>query len=266
MEIDAVSALIRDVAAEVILPRWQSLKPHEITEKARGDMVTAADHEAEALLEAALPDMLPGSKVLGEEAAAKSPDRFDYLHTAERLWIVDPVDGTNNFIKGQDRFAVMVALLWAGTVVASWIYLPALDQMAVAEHGSGAVLNDAPLVLNPALKRAGEMTAAAHVTRFPPDVRDRLKSRVKTFKTNKPAFCAGYDYLALAEGRRDLLLYYRTLAWDHAPGTLLVSEAGGYCKRLDGGFYDPAMNAKGLMSAVSPRAWQTGYDALFGAD
>lgn len=264
MEIDAVSALIRDVAAEVILPRWQSLKPHEITEKTRGDMVTAADHEAEALLEAALRDMVPGSMVLGEEAAAKYPDRFDYLHTSDRLWIVDPVDGTNNFIKGQDRFAVMVALLWSGKVAASWIYLPALDRMAVAEHGGGATLDGTRLILNPAPKRAEEMTVSAHVTRFPPDVRERLKSRARAFKANKPAFCAGYDYLALAEGRRDLLLYYRTLAWDHAPGTLLVSEAGGHCKRLDGALYDPADNARGLMSAASAEAWQTGYDALFG--
>lgn len=263
MEIDAVSDLIRDVAAEAIMPRWQALKPHEIDEKARGDMVTAADHEAEALLEPALADMLPGSDVLGEEAAAKDPGRFDYLHTAERLWIVDPVDGTNNFIKGQERFAVMVALLWQGEVAASWIYLPALDRMAVAEHGGGASLDGARLRLPPGPEQATEMTAAAHVTRFPEESRKVLKERVKTFKANKPAFCAGWDYLALAEGKRQLLLYYRTLAWDHAPGTLLVSEAGGHCRRLDGGLYDPAANAKGLMSAASPAAWQAGYDALF---
>ena len=263
MEIDAVSSLIRDVAADVILPRWQALEPHEITEKERGDMVTAADHEAEALLERALIALLPGSDALGEEAAAADPGRLDFLHTADRLWIIDPVDGTNNFVKGQDRFAVMVALLWEGTVAASWIYLPAFDRMAVAEHGSGATLDGSTLRIPPAPEEAGDMVAAAHISRFPKDMRDRLKANAKRFKANKPAFCAGWDYLALAQGQKDLLLYYRTLAWDHAPGTLIVNEAGGYCRCVDGSPYDPAVNAKGLMSATSPAAWKAGYDALF---
>lgn len=264
MEIDTVSALIREVAAEVVLPRWKSLEPHQITRKERGDMVTAADHEAEERLEKALGDLLPGASILGEEAAAADPERLDYLHTAERLWIIDPVDGTNNFIKGRETFAVMVALLRAGQVAASWIYLPAIDRMAVAERGSGASLDGKRLRMNPELKDATEMVAAAHISRFPEEVRDTLKVNAKRFKENKPAFCAGWDYVALAEGKRDLLLYYRTLAWDHAPGSLLIGEAGGHCRRLDGVVYDPAANAKGLMSAASPVLWQTGYKTLFG--
>ncbi|RMF09151.1 MAG: inositol monophosphatase, partial [Alphaproteobacteria bacterium] len=206
MEIDAVSAVIRDVAAQAILPRWQALAPHEISQKERGDMVTAADHEAERLLEDALTALLPGSAALGEEAAAADPARFDFLHNADRLWIIDPVDGTNNFIKGQDKFAVMVALLWEGRVAASWIYLPATDQMAVAEHGAGSVLDGRRLKMPVPLEVPADMVAAAHIARFPKDVREELRARVKRFKANKPAFCAGWDYLALAEGRRDMLL------------------------------------------------------------
>ncbi|MEX1147316.1 MAG: inositol monophosphatase family protein [Sphingomonadales bacterium] len=265
MEIDAVSQLIRNVAAEVVLPRWQSLEPHQISQKERGDMVTAADHEAEALLEDGLRALMPGAEVLGEEAAAANPAVLEHLHTAEHLWIIDPVDGTNNFIKGRETFAVMVALLTAGQAVASWIYLPVRDCMAVAEYGSGAQLDGRHL--RPAdrpVKSVGDMVAAAHITRFPDDIRPRLKSNAARFKANRPAFCAGWDYLALAEGRRDLLLYYRTLAWDHAPGSLLIGEAGGYCRTLDGGLYDPAQNARGLMSATCADTWRQGYAALFG--
>lgn len=265
MEIDAVSALIREVAAEVILPRWRALAPHEISQKERGDMVTAADHESEERLEAALTALLPGSDALGEEAAAADPGRLDYLHTADRLWIIDPVDGTNNFVRGQDKFAVMVALLWDGAVSASWIYLPASDRMAVAEHGAGAAVNGERLTVPPTPDRAEDMTAAAHIKYFPEMMRENLKSRVKSFKANRPAFCAGWDYLAVTEGQRDLLLYYRTFAWDHAPGSLLLAEAGGFCRCLDGSSYDPATNAKGLMSARSEAAWKAGYETLFSA-
>ena len=110
--IDQVSARIAEIAATAIVPRYQALAAHEIALKGPSDYVTAADLEAEALLERALADILPGSVVVGEEAVAKNANVLDRLAEAGPVWIVDPLDGTWEYGQGRVDFAVHV-VLWS---------------------------------------------------------------------------------------------------------------------------------------------------------
>ncbi|MGH9165392.1 MAG: inositol monophosphatase family protein, partial [Acidimicrobiales bacterium] len=88
--------------------------------------------------------------VVGEEAAAADPRLLDPVGTAERLWVVDPVDGTSNFVRGSPDYAVMVALLERGAAVASWILQPVTGRLFVAEAGSGATVDGRRLTRQPA--------------------------------------------------------------------------------------------------------------------
>src|ERR1700691_5898215 len=119
-----VSSMIRETARSVILPRFRALKREEIAEKGPGDFVTIADLEAERQLAALLTGALPGSVVLGEEAAAKNPELLRLTGGAAPLWIVDPIDGTSNFARGEPGFAVILAYVENGDVRARWIYDP----------------------------------------------------------------------------------------------------------------------------------------------
>ena len=101
--LDQVAELIREVAATVVLPRFRHLATDEVHQKAPGDLVTIADQESERELTRGLTALLPGSTVVGEEAAAADPGVLDRLDGRGPIWIVDPVDGTNNFAAGTAR-------------------------------------------------------------------------------------------------------------------------------------------------------------------
>ena len=133
-----VEAIVREVADEAILPRFRALSDDEVTEKTGPqDLVTVADREAELLLARRLPDLVPGSVVVGEEGAAADRAVLSELGRAA-VWIVDPVDGTGNFVAGSERFGVMVALVRGGETVLGVIYPPMDGRCALAEKGAGA--------------------------------------------------------------------------------------------------------------------------------
>ncbi|MBI1777575.1 MAG: inositol monophosphatase [Proteobacteria bacterium] len=262
VNIDAVSRLIRDVAATEIMPRFDRLAAGEIEEKGPGDLVTVADRAAELRLGPALAELLPGSVVVGEEAAASDPGILARLSGEAPVWVIDPVDGTANFAAGIPLFGVMVGLIRRGSVVAGWIWDAPGQRMAIAEAGAGARLNGRRLEVAPAREpermsgiltfRTGERTLAETVARNTPKVASHLSLR-----------CVAHEYLLLAEGRIHFAHYNRTFPWDHAPGWLLHKEAGGFGRRLDGSPYDPAVIHGPILFAPDPESWQRLKATLF---
>ena len=109
----AVEAIMREVSARAIVPRYQALAAHEVTDKAADDVVTVADHEAETILTEKLTALLPEAALVGEEAAHDDPSVLAAL-SGPLTWIVDPLDGTNNFAAGKPPFGVLVALAQHG--------------------------------------------------------------------------------------------------------------------------------------------------------
>lgn len=258
-----ISALIRDVAQTIIMPRFRVPESHETIEKAPGELATIADREAEVALAAAIKSLDPFADIMGEEAVSALPHLMTMVHEADDLWLIDPVDGTNNFIRGSADFAVMVARLQNGVATHAWVYQPVTDEMTVAEKGSGAWIDGRRLVVPPA-PPIDQMIGAAHIKRFPPDMRRRLEVGLKSVRQNRPLFCAGLDYVALCKGLKHFSLYCRTLPWDHVPGTLLYRESGGHAARLDGQDYTSADINEGLLSVADPQSWRRLHDVLFG--
>lgn len=118
-----VGDLLREVAARSVLPRFRRLQDREIHEKQPGELVTIADQEAEAALTGGLRRLLPGSRVVGEEACAADPSLLLGIGTG-LVWLVDPLDGTADFAAGDPRFSLMVALLRDGDIIAPWMLDP----------------------------------------------------------------------------------------------------------------------------------------------
>ncbi len=260
--IDRVSEAMRETCAEVIEPRFEALATVEVRTKEAGELVTVADVEAERLLTRRLGSLLPGAAVVGEEAWSTRPELLLALGS-ERAWLIDPLDGTANFVEGGEDWAVMVALCEHGRSVVSWIWQPATAAMYVAEAGQGAVRNDERLSgqgppANPALWRG------AVLTRFlPAEIAAEIDSRRGRFAAVGPGRrCAGIDYPALVEGELDFLLFWRTLPWDHAPGVLLLEEAGGAARRPTGSTYRPTDPGSGLFATSDSSMWTLGRNAL----
>ena len=162
MSVDSqkVSEIIVECADKYILPRYKALAQHEISAKTSPrDLVTQADLDVEEHLTRVLPDLLPGSVVIGEEAASKNPALLDQLDDKSlKIWIVDPVDGTHNFVHSKREFGVMLALIENGEARQGWIYDVLGKEMTVAERGGGAFVGSQKFsILNPipSYKRTG---------------------------------------------------------------------------------------------------------------
>ena len=260
-----VSTLLREAAADLILPRFQRLETGDIQAKAPGDLVTIADLETEHRLTPQLCDLLPGSIVVGEEAASKDPTVLERLSGDTPVWVIDPVDGTANFAAGIPLFAVMVSLIRSGEVVQSWILDPVKDHMAVAGRGEGAWLDGQRLhVAAPATPdhMSGSLTLRFGNRQLVRKIagRSNLVGSVFSFR------CAGQEYLALASGRVHFALYHRLLPWDHAAGWLLHHEAGGYSRRLDRSAYTPRTHDGGLLLTPDEASWNALHEVLIGGE
>ncbi len=252
-DLGAVSDAIREVAAQVVLPRFRQLGEGDVTEKGPGDLVTVADVEAEHALTWFLSAHLPGSTVIGEEAVAANPPVLDAARALDRVWVIDPIDGTANFVAGSPDFAVMVALIEGGTTTASWIYQPVTDRLFTAVRGGGAFVDGRPLTRVPAPADVADLHGVIVARLLDPEARARADGRltaVGRMSANRSA--AGINYPAVAEGELDFVVYWRTHVWDHAPGSLLVDEAGGRVARLDGSAYEPWSERTGLILAADP--------------
>jgi fructose-1,6-bisphosphatase/inositol monophosphatase family enzyme len=262
--LDQVGDLIREVATTIVLPRFRHLAAGEVHQKAPGDVVTIADQESERALTAGLTRLLPGSEVVGEEAVAADPDVLRRVDDRGAVWIVDPVDGTNNFAAGKTPFAVMVALLRAGEPAASWILDVVADRMAIAEAGSGAYIEGVRVKTRtddpgPAAMRG---TLARHY--FPAGLRAQVNAHADEFAgVTNGHHCAGYEYPSVATDEQQFAMFWRILPWDHVPGALFVREAGGVVRHIDGSGYRPTDSDRGLLIAPNPDVWETVRSTLF---
>lgn len=262
-----VDAILREVAASEVMPRFRQLESGDIREKNPGDLVTVADVESERRFGELLPQLLPGSRVVGEEAASADPSVMDALASEGPVWIVDPVDGTNNFANGKECFALIVALVAGGETLAGWIHDPVADVTAMAGAGEGAWMDDGTRLEIPSDIKISAMTGTA-----PKRVRRRLAERGPINGHPMPAKlvhyrCAGREYMDMVRGRLHFARFGRWLKpWDHAAGILVHREAGGHaalCKT--GAAYGPADGIIEGPLLVAPNAddWQALRPVLF---
>ena len=249
----AVTDLIRRTARDVVMRRFRQLSTDHIEEKAPGDLVTVADREAEAMLAEGLAAIDREAAIVGEEAAAADPAVLDRL-ARDRVWIVDPIDGTHNFAHGQPPFGIMVALVEGSETVAGWIHDPVQDRLCHAVRGGGAFVDGCRITACP----TGETPPVYALSLLFIDPAERAAVKAKAaphYRLVDIPRCAAEQYPRLALGQNDLAYFQRTLPWDHAAGALWLNEAGGKAARTDGTTYRPGDGRSGMFAASSPALW-----------
>ncbi|GHF08522.1 inositol monophosphatase [Streptomyces griseoluteus] len=230
-----VEEAIRKAAATEILPRFRRLAEHEVDQKSGPhDLVTDADRLAERRLTEELSALLPGSVVVGEEAVHANPATYEAIRGEAPVWIIDPVDGTRQFVHGNDGFCTLVALAHRGTVLASWTYAPVRDQFATAVRGEGAFLDGERLFAGPPGPGRDLKVAVSHPDYTTEDQKRALRALWTDGVAPRSCGSAGLEYLAIARGETDAVAFSWEAAWDHAAGLLLVEEAGGAHRTLTG--------------------------------
>lgn len=220
--------------------------------KSAVDLVTEVDLAAQALIVRGIRAAFPDHAILAEEdesaEAAKARLRGDADAAPGRgpatggQWVVDPLDGTINFVHGLPHVAVSIAYLEGGRPRAAAVYDPCKDELFLAEDGGGASLNGVPLAVSttPLLDRA------LLVTGFPYDRRQHIDTYLPYFREFLCAAqdvrrygCASLDLCYVAAGRFDGFWEWKLAPWDTAAGWLVVQEAGGRVSDFDGSAYTP---------------------------
>jgi len=264
--LNRLDLVLREVARAEIATRFLRLAPSDVISKATKedplDLVTAADRAAEEALTERLPELVPGSLVVGEEAVAADPSVLERLRGGAPTWVVDPLDGTKNFAAGHGPFGTMVALVERGTLLAAGIYFIEGDRMFLAERGLGAFCNGARIPQR--APATGRLAGSTYVRYMPEEPGAALAARAAAHVAIPGVICAAHEYTQVALGLKDYVHYYRLLPWDHAPGALIVREAGGVVRHPDGRDYDVFDRAESTLLAPDEPTWQRARAELFG--
>lgn len=279
MQTDRVSEALIAVFDRVVLPRYGRLAGADVEAKAPGDLVTIADREAEAELTAWLRREDPAARVVGEEAVAADPALRAAFDAPGRLWVIDPVDGTGNFVAGNDRFGCLIAELVDGRPVRSWIWQGPQRRLFVTERGRGVRVEDRPGA-GPGQQGDGRRIDGAVTVRRLPGVsgeeaaggRELIGSAASAFAGLRgqglapplpTARACVVDYAMLALGERDYVIHSGKQPWDHWPGVLLLAELGGRVGFLGGADYTSNNDEPPyVLSARTPQVWDAVASAV----
>ncbi len=204
----------------------------QVSLKGPGNFVTAADRRAEEIVREELAKARPAYGFLGEEGGARAGT------DKTQRWIVDPLDGTTNFLHGIPHFAVSIALERGGAIVAGVTYNPANDELFVAERGKGAFLNDRRIRVA-ARRRLADAIVGCGLPHYGRGdlalARNEIAAAQQNFAGLRRYGAATLDLAWVAAGRLDAYWERDLSPWDLAAGVVLVREAGGFASDLDGG-------------------------------
>ena len=217
-------------AASVINRASTQLDLLTVQSKSPNDFVTEVDRAAEQAIIEVLRDAFPGHGILAEESGESGPE-------SEYTWIIDPLDGTTNFIHGMPQYAVSIAQAKNGVLEHAVVYDPNTNEMFTASRGAGAFLNDRRIRVS----RRTRLNEALIGTGFPFRRFDHVDAYLAMFKelTQKTAGirrpgAASLDLAYVAAGRFDGFWEMGLSPWDMAAGVLLIQEAGGLVSDLSG--------------------------------
>ncbi len=219
-------------AGRALVKDFREVENLQVSSKAAGDFVSRADIAAEKIIREMLTEARPNYGWMGEESEpveGKDPTR---------RWIVDPLDGTTNFLHGLPHWAISIALEFKGEIVAAVVFDPAKDELFYAEKGLGAFMNDRRLRVS----NRSAMIECIFATGLPFATKTTLPAMLQDLGQLMPA-CAGMrrwgaaslDLAYVAAGRFDGFWERELQPWDIAAGLLLVREAGGFTAPLRDG-------------------------------
>ena len=227
--LEQIISIVREAGDIVLSARDVWSHTHEKTSAA--DLVTEYDLAVENFLKEKLPPLVPGSIFFGEEEAENADPSRGWA------FIVDPIDGTTNFVRGLRQSAISVALARDGAVEYGVVYDPYKNELFSAQRGGGAFLNGQPIRVSQRPLSQGIFGMGTAIYR-----REYLEPTMRVTEQLFRRSCdfrrlgsAALDLCNVACGRTDLFFEYSLCPWDQAAGSLIITEAGGFVCTLEGG-------------------------------
>lgn len=218
-------------AGDMMMRAANNLSAVKVDSKAFNDFVSDVDRQAEAIIIDILQEAYPHHRIVSEEMGVIGKEN------AEFEWIIDPLDGTTNYLHGHPQYAVSMALLEKGVLKEALVYAPERNDLYVASRGQGALLNDRRIRVSSRI----ELNHCLIGTGFPVVNQEMLDTHLTLLKSflQKTAGArregaASLDLCAVAAGRLDGFFEFNLKPWDCAAGALIVQEAGGIVTDMQG--------------------------------
>lgn len=251
--LDQVIKAVRDIAQTEVMPRFLHVGARR---KHDGSQLTEADLASQAALQKILPTIVD-CPVLGEEMSKEAQEVLWKNHAHSGLWVVDPIDGTTNFVHGLPYFAISVALIREGRSVLGVIYNPASNEMFYAVKGGGAYLNGTALPLKEAPTTLGDTIASVEVKYLRSG---RLSTRLASLApcgSQRNLGASTLDWCYVAAGRFDLYLHGGQKLWDYVAGAIILEEAGGVMSTLEeDDYWQGNLWQRSVIAALCPKLFE----------
>ncbi len=219
-------------AGNIIIRHIDNIQDLPVNVKGRNDFVTEVDRQAEAIIIDSIRKAYPDHAIMAEESGSQGNNDYQ--------WIIDPLDGTTNFLHGFPQYAVSIALQHKGTLTQAVVYDPLRQELFTTSRGHGAYLNDRRMRVS----RQKYLEGALLGTGFPFREQQRFEYYLETFRKLSPltagirrAGSAALDLAYVACGRLDGFWEFGLEQWDIAAGALLIEEAGGIISSINGNNY-----------------------------
>lgn len=243
-----INDILFKISKEIILPKYQKLKTTDIKFKSKnkGDLVTSVDIDVENRLKHDLLKLLPNSLFVGEESFFENPNIINNYNEKNFCWTVDPIDGTTNFVKGKEKFAIMIALTFKEKIIQSWIYKPLTEEFSYAKLGEGAFINGLK-VMNTKQFNVSDSIGSISSKYWEEGYAKKIIDIKNKFNNTNSYRCIGFEYVDIAKGIRNFTILSKLSPWDHLPGILLVKESGGYIKHFDDSLYNHTIESNNLV-------------------
>ena len=268
--IDQVTALMVEAGQSIILPLFNNLSPDDIaTKSSDSDYVTIADRDAEFWLIPRLKALLSNTNdkvlVVGEESISDEPALAKKIGKA-LSFVIDPIDGTRNFVNGSPHFCSMISLIDHGEPLIAWIYRP-IDRdvlVAVADEGVYQMLLDdehqmtewEPVSRSFERTDLTNMIGTGGIKGLSGARRDEVRSQLRAIRHRRLIGSAGCEAVLIALGEHDFLMHAKTTAWDHTPVDLMAREIGAVSYSLPrGAAFSPSCD-DAILIAPDKESWQ----------
>ena len=277
----AVVDLLKTIDATLLAPHHGRVNAADLAHKADLSSLTVHDLASERALIAGLKSITPGAEVIGEESIDADPMLFANIAQSQDIWIVDPIDGTGAFTRGDPTYGIVAAFVQGGRTVQGYLYVPGVTRrggkqvgvrqelMVVAREHEGCFLNGQRVSL-------ANRALSIDLARVSFACRNQDKAFEAVLAEGLPGYLkrnnSAYDYASLLRGDRDAVFYSEGQnsagagncpPWDHAAGVLAVTEAGGYAAlpySWYGRPYSPLQRYDRLLVAASPLLWSGVYE------
>ena len=248
--LERLRTLVKQIAQTEVMPRFLRVGG---CEKQDGSILSEADLAAQAAFVRGLPAIID-APVLGEEMGEQA-QRDLWLHNYDGLWVVDPIDGTTNFVNGFPHFALSAAFMRQGRPQLAVIYNPVSGECFSAQQGCGAFMNGRCLPLTGGGKRLHCAIAGVEIKYLRSG---KLSSRMNTLSPVRSIRSMGsstLDWCYLAAGRMDVYVHGGQKLWDYAAGVLILTEAGGCLATLEGDDFWSGTHVfqRSVIAAVNPQ-------------